>query len=235
LEDLKRVVEDTEKFLQIPDVSLTEIQDRVNNLSDILSAFASTYNTTLESNRDDFNALVTRVQEVANELDVKVTEVSTALSDLHSLSDEEIAQLQESVNTLKSVTESLDVTILETIDLVADEVNAMKRTAFFNITVDSADGTKQIDVTSFGFEDTNYAVMANIENDWMVQPIIKDKTKDSFKVALVDRRHFADYEIYKDCSGDGDAVSVNIMIAFNPKTLISKVVNTENSSVTVGN
>ncbi len=235
LEALKRVVEDTEKFLAQPDTSLTEIQDRIANLTEVLQSYAEAHNTVVEHNKNEFNALVAKVSEIVNDLDKRVNSLNDSIANLSNLSQEEMEELNKQISTLKNVTENLDVTILETIDVVADEVNSMKRTAFFNIKIDSADGTKQIDVTAFGFEDTSYAVIAIVEDDWMVQPIIKDKTKDSFKVTLVDRRHFADYEVYKDCSGEGNAVNVNIMIAYNPKNLISKVIDTGHGTVTVGN
>ena len=233
LEELKRVVEDTEKFLAQPNTTLTEIQERVANLTEVIQNYAQVHNSVVENNKDVFNTLVTKVGEVVNDLDNRVNSINESVANLANLSEEEIETLNEQIATLKNITENLDVAILETIDIVADEVNAMKRTAFFHILVDSTDGIKQIDVSAFGFEDTNYAVIATAENDWMVQPIIKDKTANSLKVALVDRRHFANHEVYKDCSEN--AVSVNIIIAYNPKTVISKVVNTQNSSVTVGN
>jgi len=234
LDSLKRVVEDAEKFLAQPDSSITEIKERIDNLVSVLAEYQEAHNTVVENNKDEFNSLVTKVAEIANDLDNKIADVANSVEDLTGLTKDEVDELASKIKTLRQLTDDIDVNVLNVIDVVADTVNEMRRSAFFNLTIDSADGSKQVDITSFGFEDANYGVVAIVENDWTVQPLVLDKSKDSFKIGLVDRRHFADFEIYKDCSAEGAAVNVNVILTYNPTTQISKVIDVDGNEVNVG-
>jgi hypothetical protein len=234
LSALKRKIEDVEIVNGSVDNTQQHILLRINAIESVINEIKSAHNTVVNQNADEFNNLI---QELENQLNEVYAEIDTKINASIAAKEVEVQDIINKLGTLKKELANIDVSILETIDEIADTVNELPRQKFYKVTINSVTGRAKVDITDLGLNSAeDYVVNASVENDWTVQPVILNKQATSFEIGLVDRRYFADFEVYKDCSKN--PVTVGVQVAYNNNKYYGKVVSakvdSEGEDVVVG-
>lgn len=238
LANLKRTIADAEKFLMNTDIDGKQVSEQLGVLKNAIDAIKSIYNAGLEERTTELNALVDKVQDIGADLKSK-------LDNLDSLTDTDIDDLTNQLSSVKTMLEGDGiVNILNTIDTVADEINAREASARFIINVDTANGEKSQDITSLGLADiTDYTVSLTHDitaGDKPVKLKVNRVSGTEFKVVVTDSRFVENFTAEglpksANCTADGEypvgAVRAVAVVHYN-RPEISKVITKTDGTTT---
>ena len=231
LQDLKRIAE---SFNVDTTLSGKEVKDKFLTLKGAVDEIIAGYKNNDKTHSEKHNSLVQKVEDNFNDLDARLK----ALSELDA---EEFEQLVQDIANLRNLVGTDLIDLLQVADVVADKVNSLHRVmSLGEMVIDSNDGKKTIDLTSFNFADENaYIPHLTLRTQAPVTVQALDKTKDGFTIRLRDDEFLVsddvDYnaEVTKDdgTGGKGNVViAVAIAYAPRPEDLISKKVATLNET-----
>ena len=158
LSALKRAIDTAELMTLNVDLTDKTIEQSLITLKDAIIAAQILYNSNAEINKNEFNTLIDRVQSIGNDLKDKINALNVASGDnLQALADQ--------LTALKTLLEGdAGVTIINTLDVIADEVNSRLATLVFPATISDNTGKATIDISALGLassSDYNVTVTQN--------------------------------------------------------------------------
>ncbi len=231
LNPLKQSVEEVERLnLNINLTDLT-IEQKFGVLKTAISNAQDIYNLGIENNKEEFNALVTRLQEIGNDLYDRLVAIS-------GLSSTSIEELLGKFNALKDLIESDTVaSIISTIDTIADEVNARLSVSTFTATISDNTGIATVNISSLGLSAiSDYRVQATADatsNFVFTQYACKKVDKDTVQVKAFDSRYVVeDGKLY-----DGSTIPAvfSVQVTYLRPNISIQIVDSDGDNRTVGN
>jgi len=119
LSALKRQIEDAELVHGEVAANETWILKRVQVIESVINEIKSAHNTVVNQNKDEFNALVQKLQDELNDV---YAAIDTKIDESIAAKESEIQDIIKKLGQLKDELSNIDVSVLETIDNIADIV-----------------------------------------------------------------------------------------------------------------
>jgi len=149
LDSLKRAVDLAEQMNVNVDMNNQTIEQRLRTLKDAILLAQGTYNNGIESNKDEFNALIDRVRSIGTDLKDKLDALDLA-------SNGDADALAGQISALRTLLEGdAGVTIINTLDAIADEINTRTATLTFPVSINDETGKGVLDISALGLASTS--------------------------------------------------------------------------------
>lgn len=150
---LKRTVDTAEQMVLDTDQTSLTIEQRLNLFGQAFTAVKNAYNTASEANKTEFNAIVDQLQLVANDL-------NTQIAGLDIIAQADLDTISSNLTAVKALLENdTGVTVLNTLDALADAINASRVVKPYVATINDATGKATVDITALGLTaTTDYSV-----------------------------------------------------------------------------
>jgi len=231
LENLKRSIDLAEQMNVDTDMSGQTVEQRLVTLKAAILLAQTIYNNGIEGNKDEFNKLIDRVVLIGNDLNDKLEALDIATGgDANVLADQ--------ITALKMLLEGdAGVTIINTLDKLADETNARTATLVFPVTINDNTGKGVVDITALGLATTtdfNATVTQNATANFVfVNYAVKKVDSNTLEVVAYDARYTPETApLY-----DGTATPANFMVSVHylrPAISIT-LTETDGDTAQVGN
>lgn len=214
--------------LNIDQTDLT-IEQRLNLLGTAVGEAQTAYNQDQEADKVQIDLIIDELQAVGNDLKAKIDAIDFADADT-------VQTLSENLTAIKTLIEGdAGVTIINTLDTIADELNSMHRTKPFVAVIDLATGKKTVDISSLGLADiTSYScqatmIMGATFNHARVG--VRKVDKDTVEVIAFDAAYTPE-----TAKGVSTPLTVNVEVTYLPIAPISlTLTETDGDTATVGN
>jgi len=232
LAGLKRTIDTAEQMVLNVDQTDLTVEQRLNLFKDAFVAVQNAYNTAGEANKDEFNALIDRVQSIGNDLKEKIEALNTA-------SETDLEALAEQLTAVKTLLEGdAGATIIKTLDTIADTINATRISKDFVAVINDNTGKATVDITALGLANTSdfkVVVSQNVTSAFALATIGARKV-DEKTIEIVAYDNAYTPETRKLYDGSTTPITVDVEVIFVPVNPISiGVTHTDGTTEQVGN